>query len=690
MTNSFFMLTIQQENDKILYREESAGIISRSVIQVKDVTGKTYSFPIHYQDNKISANLGIFGQYTEKIIQHGQVVSTEILLDVKTNTQFVVYCPFELSKTGEKPYFMIPGVIYGSNNFENAGGRTPKFKYGGKTGFPVSSKFIMRADRSPYPGVITIKNGQVFMVGIDDKVKNVQLNPEDKWSPAYLYNGLILDSSQDDDDIIGFTIGYEHFPKRFSWEWEIEKVPLNNEYRYGWITGMKGRSLETKGLYYSSQAEDKTAYGKAIRFYYNQIHEFPKKRSGRDEAIEKMADVIIHECWLPKDKIFYLSDHTDSSQIGDIAWTGGMQVAYPLIKAGQKLKKQIYIDRAVEFINELVKNGFNEDAGLFYEEKRYGEWKVTGWWGYRKDCLDFGDNPQHSAYLNGQASYYLLRCYELLGKKESEWLSRVRTVIETAIRNQKESGGYPCFFDPRNGNGLDYDGFQSCWFVPAATLLYKLTGEEIYLQSAEKAIDHYYTWHLKGELYGTPMDTHKAVDEEGNLAFVSACVELHKATGKNTYIEYGKTGLDWEFTWKFPRNVEFSNDPLRSLNWSSSGGSITSTHNPHIHPMGNLIAAEMYYLWQQTKDEYIYNRLKDTCIWGLGCFNRFHNEFGFGKTGYSTEQFFYTDALVCPWWRPWDGGVWEANLSWASACYILSAADDIPDEFFRTTNAIQQ
>jgi len=106
--------------------------------------------------------------------------------------------------------------------------------------------------------------------------------------------------------------------------------------------------------------------------------------------------------------------------------------------------------------------------------------------------------------------------------------------------------------------------------------------------------------------------------------------------------------------------------------------------------MGNLIAAEMYYLWQQTKDEYIYNRLKDTCIWGLGCFNRFDNEFGFGKTGYSTEQFFYTDALVCPWWRPWDGGVWEANLSWASACYILSAADDIPDEFFRTTNAIQQ
>ena len=55
---------------------------------------------------------------------------------------------------------------------------------------------------------------------------------------------------------------------------------------------------------------------------------------------------------------------------------------------------------------------------------------------------------------------------------------------------------------------------------------------------------------------------------------------------------------------------------------------------------------------------------------------------GLGTEGMATEQFFYTDGLCCPWWNPWDGGVWEADLPWAAACVLLSCAEDIPDEFF--------
>jgi hypothetical protein len=224
---------------------------------------------------------------------------------------------------------------------------------------------------------------------------------------------------------------------------------------------------------------------------------------------------------------------------------------------------------------------------------------------------------------------------------------------------------------------------MSCWFVPGAALIYQLTGEKKYLLAAEKAIQHYNTYHQAGELYGTPMDTFNAVDEEGNLSYICGAVELHKATKDQKYIDLAMDGLHYEFSWKFAYNTVYSNEPLRSMNWSSGGGSITSNHNPHIHPMGNIIAGELFYLYEQTGDRYIADRLRDTCIWGLGSFNTKDNDFGFGKTGHSTEQFFYSDGILLPWWRPHDGGVWEANLPWASACPLLSCAEDIPDDFFR-------
>jgi len=186
----------------------------------------------------------------------------------------------------------------------------------------------------------------------------------------------------------------------------------------------------------------------------------------------------------------------------------------------------------------------------------------------------------------------------------------------------------------------------------------------------------------KGELWGTPMDTGDAVDEEGNLAYITGLTTLHKTTGEKKYLNHLLHALHYEFSWKFAYNTRFENEPLKSLNWSSCGGSITSTHNLHIHQMGNLITEEMYYAYQQTKDPYILSRLKDTLNWGLGTFNRHNGQFGFGKKGCATEQFFHTDGIQDDPNRTPDGGIWKHYLSWAAACVLLSSAADIPDEYY--------
>ncbi|MBN1997222.1 hypothetical protein JW935_06710 [candidate division KSB1 bacterium] len=267
------------------------------------------------------------------------------------------------------------------------------------------------------------------------------------------------------------------------------------------------------------------------------------------------------------------------------------------------------------------------------------------------------------------------------GRRNSDWLDAARQVIDTAVNSQNEQGAYAAQFDPASGRGVDYDGFQGCWFAAGAARLGYITGESRYIDSALKALAHYNTWHKRGELYGTPMDTKKAVDEEGNLAFIAACAELHKITGRENILDMAMDGLNWEFTWKFAYNTVHSNDPLRRLKWSSCGGSVTSTHNVHIHQMGNLVAGDIYYLFTQIKDPYIADRLTDTCIWGLGTFNRFPGDFGFGGEGWATEQFFHSDGLQDDN-TPWDGGVWKGHLPWASACVLMNCAEDIPDEYF--------
>jgi len=666
------------------YQEKE--LFRRDSIFVKTKNMQLFPFAIEYKNGIFTASLGRFGSYKESLnFRNDGSITGIVNLHVTTNESFIIQCPFQISKEGRKPYFMIPGFLYGSNNLATSDGQQPKFDYSGEIAWPTSSKFYIRADRSTHPGVICIKNKVASIIGISETMKDlsaqeIELDQATEWDPAYLYNGLMLDSHFEDRDIIGFQLGYENAPGRYSWTSE-ENVPKENEHLYGWIDGQNGKSIQTETFYAFTAAEKIPDYGKLIELYYPVLHQAPLKRSGREEAIQKISNAIIEYSWNTDIKGFEL---VDGGNLGaDIAWTGGMQVAYPLLKTAKKTGNNAIKDIAYEYITNLCTSAMNERANLLNEEYRDGKWNVTGWWGVRENCFNFGDNPLHSAYLNGQASYYLLKSYELEERKHDQWLNTARTVLETALSGQREDGALPVFFDPENGDAVDYDGFQPCWFVPGLVLLHKYTGEQKYLEGAEKAINHYYGHHLRGELYNTPMDIHRGVDQEGNLAFITACVEFHKLTNDPKYLDMGIVGLSWEYSWKFAYNTVHSAEPLKSMNWSSSGGSITSNYNVSMHQMGNLVAGEMYYLFQKTGSEYIRKRLHDTCIWGLGTYNTKDNDFGFGKEGQATEQFFYTDGLVLPWPGPWDGGIWAASLSWASACVLLSCVEDIPDEFFQ-------
>ena len=147
-------------------------------------------------------------------------------------------------------------------------------------------------------------------------------------------------------------------------------------------------------------------------------------------------------------------------------------------------------------------------------------------------------------------------------------------------------GEYPFVYSEVDGTGIEYDSLGSSWALAASILFALITNDSKNLPLFEKSLTHYYeTFIAKLECYGSPLDTDKAPDNEGVLAFIRAAKLLHQFTKNQLYLDYMETALYQEFSYNFCYNGRIEVQPLSKLKWSSCGGSITSVCNPHIHPM---------------------------------------------------------------------------------------------------------
>lgn len=291
----------------------------------------------------------------------------------------------------------------------------------------------------------------------------------------------------------------------------------------------------------------------------------------------------------------------------------------------------------------------------------------------------------HSAYLAGQAMYYILKAYyyekKLNDKEHKEWLEFVKPVLRVFDENKNSAGEFPFVFSEEDGSGLEYDSMSGAWCLAAIAYYMQITGDKSYLEQAQRSEQHYYDKFVRRvECYGAPLDTDKAVDSEGVLAYIRAVRYLYDLTQQEKYLHHMKAGLDYEFTFKFMYNSPVQIPPLSEIGWSSCGGSVTSTANPHIHPMSSTIVDEMLYYYDKTGDEYVLSRMRDTAAWGCQTYNTYEGEYGYGKRGWMSERFCYSEGLVVETYP--DGSpasTWFALMPWAGASIIEGFVGDYWD-----------
>ena len=329
-----------------------------------------------------------------------------------------------------------------------------------------------------------------------------------------------------------------------------------------------------------------------------------------------------------------------------------------------------------EQLFDRIADAYNENSGLLNDlmAPNAAGSQVNGWWtgyGLVKDC--------HCAYTVGSAVHYLTKTMDYLhqnGKPcPAKWMDAAQKVLHTVMDLQRADGAFGYTYSTQERKVLDWSGFAGCWFAPALVYLYRLTGEERCLHSAEKALDYYHTFVKDLNCYGTPMDTWKAVDEEGNLAFMRGSRLLYEQTGKAEFLQYMKDSAGYEFLWRYGYKTYPEHTPLNQ-GWSACGGAVTSVSNPHIHPMGVIIDTDLRYLARVTGDSYYASRAADSAAWMLQCLELYPAATGYGRYGILSERWCPSDGLDVERFsdgRPFSS--WFSHNLWASACVLEAACE---------------
>jgi len=593
----------------------------------------------------------------------------------------------ELPFQKKNPRFFLPAFMYGRNRGEapqNVPVKFPRLREGNPS-LPSSTWWMIRSDRLSHPAALVFDSGRImglcaspYFIKSDGRKR--------QWMPElegefYQYCGYSCSISK---GTIGYTLGYENAPLLFINAYRIkERAPLGDNC----FELEQGEAAEIYLQVFDYDATSELDINRAIHTVYYLFHQTPRLSSDISTTVMDLSRAVSRDAWIEKElsyagQVFEDRD-TDGyryNKILSLSWTNGLSAAVPLLMAAIRTGDELIRQQALSCIANIIENCMNPQSGLPFDACNDGVWSNNGWW------FDVLPVAGHSSYICGQAMFYILKAYEFekrfMNCIHSEWLIFVKNIIDKVERTKNTDYEYPYIFSEKTGAGIEYDSFSGAWCLAAVAYYSWLTGDMSYLESIKHSEQHYYDTYVSHmECYGAPLDTCKAIDSEGILAYIKAVRYIHAITRDKLYLQHMKDAINYEFTFKFCYNSPIKLPPLSKLGWSSCGGSVTSVSNPHIHPMSSNIIGELLYYTEHSDDKYVRDRLIDTVLWSCQNHNTYDGEFDFGKKGWMSERFCHSEGLVYETYK--DGSLattWFCLMPWAVGSILDGLAGDLWDK----------
>lgn len=588
------------------------------------------------------------------------------------------------------PRFFLPGFMYGTNRGDApllVDSKCPRLRPNRE--FPASPWWMVRSDRLSHPcafvydgGVLTGFAASPYFVRVNS-LEKTQWMPFDT-NPFAQYAGFGCSLT---DRAVWYTLGYENAPWMFVDSHKYHDAdPLGGNC----FTLESDETVEVTLYTFSIKGEDERVLHNALKWTYNTFHQNPRVVATQKETVNDMATAIARDAWMPQNHSYtcFVFDHNGEYEyriLPSISWTNGLSAAVPMLMSAHRLDRKDIRAQALDCIDFIVDNSLNPANNLPFLVESDGVWSNRGWW-YEKQ-----NTPGHVAYLVGQSTYLILKAYEWekkAGIEHDSWLRFARTVVNVTEKTRNSDGEYPYVLSDKTGAGVEYDSFSGAWLLAAAARLALVERTSVPPDDSVCNIDisaliasaaYYHDAYIRHQqCYAGPLDIDKNMDSEGILAYIRAVRCLHELTGEDRLLDWLRDALYYEYSFKFCYNSPIKVPPLSTIGWSSTGGSITSVVNPHIHPMSSSVLDEMAYYLSHRDDPYIRNRMEDTRAWSCQCHMIRDGEFGYGRKGWMSERYCHSEGLLTEHYP--DGSpasTWFALMPWASGSILEGLTGDL-------------
>jgi hypothetical protein len=565
-------------------------------------------------------------------------------------------------------FHLIPGNIHGDNNAAHVRpGEFPCLTSSRPAERNCSPLWEFRADRASHPASILCCAAGAVGLEIDP------YSECDETDERFIRNGVFAELS----DVFGVSLGYGNDPLTF-----VEKThfrPATADHCHGASAMVRLHTFRGTGRRVSHRI---------VRAVHQHRRDVPRYSRTFDEALRALAQCFRDINWSAG-----LQQYTNRKcrvpldtqlqawrAIVEIGWTGGSMLAYPFALAEQ-IFTDLKLPKSSAHIFDEICSGWNEASGFLsdtalnaFTKNRPEGWNdsmIDGWWsGFLAQTRD-----NHCAYTNAHAAYYMLRTPNRMDR----WAQTALRILDTAIELQREDGAFGYIFSSRERRVIDYDGFAGCWFAAALPIAWQLSGNMRYREAADRALTYYSPFVRNLACWGTPMDTFKSVDSEGNLAFIRAARLMHELTHEDRYLEMLLDGAQYEYLWRYAFRTRPQCPPLKDSSWNSCGGTITSVSNPHVHPMSVVATSDLEYLARHTNDDYHQQRADDGMAWLMNTMELYPDTMGYGRYGVLSERTCPSDGLLVE--RYADSGApastWWSYNAWAAGSAMEAIGERI-------------
>lgn len=203
----------------------------------------------------------------------------------------------------------------------------------------------------------------------------------------------------------------------------------------------------------------------------------------------------------------------------------------------------------------------------------------------------------------GYGAYEFLRCYKRLkaiGIDKPAYLKAARGLCDFFCDHYSETHGFGKEWR-LDGTCVDPDGAIGAFVIPAMAELYKQTGEDKYLEMAEKSLKFYVERDIDQFCCTAGALDTSCVDKETATPFLISSILLYEITGKGIYLEYGEKAAYYFTSWMYHYEPVYEADSdLARYHMQLKGMTAVSTQHHHLDPYGLLVVPYLRKLAEYT------------------------------------------------------------------------------------------